>query len=288
MIRPTSSTILRFILPLLILSSPQFVIADENSLPAYVPDSQKQMAWLSGMNRTYDEWFVQQKSVHVSDPYIWVYNESFAKEFGMPDRWIDRDLIGADALAFRTGTSFPMCGWNGNPNSCNISPECTLEMYFNRRSTSLPWSDPIRWTDLQLNQTSVWTLGALRSVNRRNSEQIGMRSPFADPDTGRELVWWYEFVAKDVSSRIASVSAYDRSIFEKYSLVILDISCTRGEYSGLQLRPFSNQNQSSKSFISISFPKEWRKRIRPVIEEILKRKSLFFQEKYKEIKIDQP
>ena len=41
--------------------------ADESSPPAYVPDSKKQDAWLFGKNRTYDEWFVQRRSVHTKD-----------------------------------------------------------------------------------------------------------------------------------------------------------------------------------------------------------------------------
>lgn len=259
------------------------VWSDESSPPAYVPDSQKEMPWLFGLNRTYDEWFVHQKAVHVTDPYIWVYNESFARDFGMPDRWIDQGLIGADALAFRTQTSFPMCGWNGRKDACGATYRCALEMYFNRKTTLLPWDERRRWTDLQLSQTSVWMLGALRSVNRPNSEQIGVRSPFSDPDTGRELAWWYEDVTRDATGRTAIVSAYDRSIFEKYSLVVLDVSCTRGERSGLQLRPYSDPDFSKKPLIVIKFPLEWRKRIRPAIDEVMNRQSSLFQEKFKEV-----
>ncbi len=64
--------------------------ADEHSRPPSVPDSEKLDSWLLQENRTYEAWFVDRQSVHFKDPYIWVYTESFAKDFRMPSQWIDR------------------------------------------------------------------------------------------------------------------------------------------------------------------------------------------------------
>ncbi len=258
--------------------------AEENSPPAYVPDAKKESAWLFGLNRTYDEWFVEQKSVHVQDPYTWVYTEAFAKDFGMPDRWIDKGLTGADALAFRTGIAFPQCGWNGKKDACHANPTCILEMYFNRKSNPLPWNDRIRWTDFQFNQTSVWTLGALRAVNRSESINIGRRSPLSDPITGHELFWWYEWVSPRASGGGARILSYDRSVFENYSLIIVNIGCERDEYAGLQLRPNPRLDQSKTSFLSIKFPKSWRDRIKPIMTEVEDRQGAFFKKKFEELK----
>jgi hypothetical protein len=258
--------------------------ADENSPPAHVPDVKKKSAWLFGLNRTYDEWFVERKSVHVQDPYTWVYTEAFAKDFGMPDRWIDQSLTGADALAFRTASSFDLCGWNGNKDACNTSSDCILEMYFNRTSNPLPWNDRLRWTDLQLNRTSVWIVGSLRAVNRSESINIGPKSPFLDPVSGDELSWWYDWENPRVSGGGARIVSYDRSAFENYSLVILDISCERNAYAGLQLRPNSRAGKTKPSSLSINFPKNWRDRIRSIMADVRDRQEVFFKKKFEEFK----
>jgi hypothetical protein len=258
--------------------------ADENSPPAYVPDAKKESAWLFGLNRTYDEWFVDQKSVHVQDPYTWVYTEAFAKDFGMPDRWIDKGLTGADALAFRTGTAFPLCGWNGKKDACHASPTCILEMYFNRKSNPLPWGEKIRWTDLQFNQTSVWTLGSLRAVNRVESVNIGPKSPLSDPESGEELFWWYEWESREKSGGVGRIMSYDRSVFENYSLIIINIGCERDEYAGLNLRPNPRAGISKRSLLSIKFPKSWRDRIRSTMTDIRERQGAFFKQKFEELK----
>lgn len=276
--------VLRMNLLLLLVACLPASSADEFAAPLYVPDSKKESAWLFGMNRTYDEWFVHQKAVHVKDPYIWVYNEDFAKDFGMPERWIDKTLTGADALAFRTGTAFPLCGWGGKTDSCNVSHECILEMYFNRKLNPLPWSKRSRWTDLQLNQTSAWTLSSLRPINRDESKNLGPRSPLADPDGGRELFWWYEYETKGMSGGAARVRSYDKSIFENYAVVIINIDCIRQEYSGLQLRPNPVSGQPNTSFLSLNFPKTWRERIQPSMNDAVERESSFFKEKFSGLK----
>lgn len=258
--------------------------ADEFSPPAQVPNSQKQSAWLFGMNRTYDQWFVERKEVRTKDPYIWVYNESFAKDFGMPERWMDKELKGADALALRTGTAFPLCGWNGQADACNVSHACILEIYFNRKDHPLPWSKQSRWTDLQMNQTSMWTLGTLRPVNRAESVEGTTRSPFEDPGNGNELFWWYEWADKRKSGGGASVRAYDRSAFEDYSLVVLDINCTREEYAGLHLRSTQRSGRAKNIFSSINFPKSWIDRVRPVLRDVEDRQSNLLRHRFEELK----
>lgn len=273
----------RLILFLLPCLCPLLSEADEFSPPAYVPDSQKVGARLSGKNRSYDEWFVQRKDVHTKDPYIWVYNESFAKDFGMPERWVDKVLTGADALAFRTGTSFPLCGWNGRPEACSVSNQCIVEAYFNRKTNPLPWDDRSRWADLQLNQTSAWTLSSLRPVNRTESKEFGARSPFSDPDNGNELIWWFVHVSESASGGAAILRSYDRSLFEGYSFVALDIGCIQDEYAGLELRAFAAVDPSKKVFRSISIPKGWRDRVKPAVNAIQKSESLFFRQKLKEL-----
>lgn len=281
MSRLIRSLVLRLILFLLSILYPYSGFADENSPPAYVPDSKKKSAWLLRMNRTYDEWFVQRKDVHTKDPYIWVYTEDFAKDFGMPDRWVDKELKGADALAFRVGSSFPLCGWNGNKEACNVPTNCIVDLYFNRRTNPLPWNEKLRWTDLQLDQTSAWILSSLRPFNRWNSDVSSRKSPFADPETGADLGWWYLHLSKDTAGGGALLQSYDRSIFETYSFVTLRSFCA--EYAGLELHDYTSAPGKEKIFRSVSFPKGWRDRIRSLIEAASRADSDFYRKKFEEL-----
>jgi hypothetical protein len=37
----------------------------------------------------------------IKDTHVWVYTSKFAKRFGMPKEWVDDELKGAEALAYR-------------------------------------------------------------------------------------------------------------------------------------------------------------------------------------------
>jgi hypothetical protein len=75
------------------------------------------------------------------DINIWVYTEAFAKRFAMPEQWIDNDLKGAYAVAFRVETSserlmFPHKG----PEVAMPNRRCILDVYI-PADASIPWVD---------------------------------------------------------------------------------------------------------------------------------------------------
>ncbi len=73
------------------------------------------------------------------DPYTWVYTKEFAQMFRMPDRWIDDNLKGALAIAFRMTTIGNVtCGLGGREDSCWPPVECQLDVYYDTR-IKLPW-----------------------------------------------------------------------------------------------------------------------------------------------------
>jgi lipopolysaccharide/colanic/teichoic acid biosynthesis glycosyltransferase len=39
--------------------------------------------------------------IQTKDIHVWVYTSKFAKRFGMPKEWVDDELKGAEALAYR-------------------------------------------------------------------------------------------------------------------------------------------------------------------------------------------
>lgn len=79
-------------------------------------------------------------TTYYADPFIWVYSVAFADKFRMPRQWIDPNLKGALALAWRmTTTGKSMCGYGRNPNSCWPTLTCQLDVYFDSQ-TPLPWN----------------------------------------------------------------------------------------------------------------------------------------------------
>jgi hypothetical protein len=53
------------------------------------------------------------------DPHIYAYTAEFAKRFDLPPEWINEDLQGADAIAWRMLPDTKTCGWGGNPQACS-------------------------------------------------------------------------------------------------------------------------------------------------------------------------
>ncbi len=266
----------------MLIMVPAISLADESSRPAPVPDREKLNAYLFEENRTYDDWFVNQKAVHFKDTYIWVYTEAFAKEFKMPSQWIDSELKGADAIAFSTEFSPPLCGWNGKPNACRASSNCLIDVYFHQKRNPVPWDNSLRWTDLDIRTTSAFVLSSLRPVDRKELDHSGIRSPFTDPESGDELLWWRVGIpGVSAIGGSAFIRAYDRSIFSNYGLLVATISCD--EITGLELSADSPFRRPRKILRTITFPKSWRDRIRPMIQKIDESERAFFTEKLKEL-----
>lgn len=73
------------------------------------------------------------------DPYIWAYSQEFAEKFRMPKEWIDPELKGAIAVAWRMTTiGTTTCGLGGRADSCWPKLTCQMDMYFDSQ-TPLPW-----------------------------------------------------------------------------------------------------------------------------------------------------
>ena len=111
-------------------------IANQNSTidnynDRYTPQGRKQ----AGKRGTY------KKDIHV-----WVYTSAFAKRFGMPQQWIDDDLKGAEALAYRLDLDVYgiKCGYFSDVESCRPSTACVLDMYIDDKA-NLPWNTETRF-----------------------------------------------------------------------------------------------------------------------------------------------
>lgn len=89
----------------------------------------------------YEDWYTFKRGkTFTVDPYVWVYTREFAKTFRMPEQWVDDDLKGALAVAFRMTTiGNLMCGYGGKESSCWPPLECQMDIYYDNR-IKLPWT----------------------------------------------------------------------------------------------------------------------------------------------------
>jgi hypothetical protein len=80
--------------PLIFMASVSAVLA-AHSFPAIAQETVK--TWEERF--TFDRGGNGRPGPHEVDPNIWVYTEEFSKRFGMPRKWVDDQLIGAEAIA---------------------------------------------------------------------------------------------------------------------------------------------------------------------------------------------
>lgn len=74
------------------------------------------------------------------DVNIWVYTRQFAKRFGMPEQWIDDNLKGAQAIAYRN-IWLPGADCNVRIDKCNSSTMSFVDVYVDS-DVPLPWLVP--------------------------------------------------------------------------------------------------------------------------------------------------
>ena len=88
---------------------------------------------------------------YLKDPNVWVYTSSFAERFGMPEKWIDDSLKGAEAVAFRIESSnTETCGYFGDEEQCRPNIYCIFDVYLkDEDGRKLPWESqkPSEWQD---------------------------------------------------------------------------------------------------------------------------------------------
>ena len=91
--------------------------------------------------RRYEDWFTFKYSKsYVQDPWVWGYTKEFAERFRMPEKWVEPELKGVLAVAFRmTNVGRMTCGLGGKEDNCWPPLECQLDVYYDNR-IKLPWT----------------------------------------------------------------------------------------------------------------------------------------------------
>lgn len=74
------------------------------------------------------------------DPWTWGYTKEFAERFRMPEQWIEPEMKGILAIAFRVTDvgQGATCGLGGREDNCWPSVVCQFDIYYDN-SIQLPW-----------------------------------------------------------------------------------------------------------------------------------------------------
>lgn len=91
--------------------------------------------------RGYEDWFTfKYGKSYIKDPWVWGYTKEFAERFRMPEKWIEPDLKGVLAVAFRMTTiGRTQCGLGGKEDNCWPPLQCQFDVYYDN-SIKLPWN----------------------------------------------------------------------------------------------------------------------------------------------------
>ena len=186
---------------------------------------------------SYEDEFTNTHNVLFSkDPFVWALSKEFAGRFGMPKEWIDPELKGALAVAWRTTSIGQVtCGYGGNPNVCWPSFTCQMDIYV-EIDAPIPW----RFSDVQ--RDFFWTgLSSLDFVPRRMPDPRRSRYSFSEGTLGSKGLPFY---TEGLRSKTKLYTANDGSVFAH-----LFRSCIRtgSDPFGLQLRVPRSERERRRS-----------------------------------------
>lgn len=167
----------------------------------------------------------ERRGVFTKDPFLWIYNAEFAKRFGMPEKWIHPDLKGVEAAAWRrVPKGYEMCGWFGIEQACQAEYACQLEVYVDQAKHPLPWKTD-RMVDIESNYRSAFFLSPQGDERYREQSAFhnASRSPFADPETGEEVMYFNsDKTSKGDRGGSMRLAGYDREAFPGLSLLVFN------------------------------------------------------------------
>lgn len=181
---------------------------------------------------SYKERFETPKSgTRLEDNNVWVYTTGFAKRFGMPERWIDDDLEGAEAVAYRVeAKNTRSCGYFGDSENCRIYYRCIVDLYLtDAESRKLPWKSE-RVVDFGKGDTSVPFLSAQTRMDQKGWIEQEQRYDRSRLNIGLDTLTWVSGKPTDgkvysAASDVVRVMAYDRKIFSGLDYLKLSTGC---------------------------------------------------------------
>jgi len=235
------------------------------------------------------------------DPHVWIYTKEFAKRFGLPDKWINNELKGIAAAAWRkTKTGYVTCGWGGKKHMCKEEDAEVLELYFDTSKVKLnwaPWSKDVDQLSIGPGVSSLAFLTSQKCEHRRPRTKFpnlyedkgpcwiyGVRQqPFADPDNGKEIFLFTKVASSKRQGNYTHIVAYDKSAYP--NLAWLQIAYMKGgsQSSSAKAALFSFETRTAplgktiKKFHEFYLPKDFERRIKVVVDAGIEASRNFYK-----------
>jgi len=150
---------------------------------------------------------------YVIDPFVWTYTKEFAKRFHMPEAWIDPELEGALAVAFRMTTIGDMtCGWAGKAANCRPPLDRQMDIYYDS-SIQLPWNYPQYVQD-----TLMEGLSSSRYLGL-TPDSKSLKYASSNPQAPQGVMNGGSLVRENVGGWTSSIIYYDREYEPRVGLI---------------------------------------------------------------------
>lgn len=178
------------------------------------------------------------------DPWTWGYTKEFAQRFRMPDKWIEPEMKGILAIAFRVTDvgQGVTCGLGGREDNCWPTVICQFDIYYDN-SIQLPWVKEAVTRDSFLTipiSSARYTHDAyVRIMERYKTERGGPKPLWIGYTSDVRKAWHFP----------ASFTYYDKEFAPSIGLIgIYQGACSvpfrKGNY---WLNFFSNKEAQEKS-----------------------------------------
>jgi hypothetical protein len=180
------------------------------------------------------------------DPFVWAVSKEFSDRFGMPKQWIDPELKGALAVAWRTTTiGQTQCGHGGNPNACWPSFTCQMDIYVDGKA-------PIPWRFNDVERDFMWTgLSSLDYVPRRAPAPRRARYAFEDGRLGSKGTPFYhtswEYKDGNKGGAAFVISHFDRAYAPGVVLLGFQDVCPNHIANGAAALKFFTEEEQNKT-----------------------------------------
>lgn len=171
------------------------------------------------------------------DNNIWIYNQAFAEKFGMPTEWVNPELQGVEAAAFRVeeSSNVKTCGMAGKEDQCIPGGNCMLDLYVDEAKYPLPWREPEQKADWVNRYSSMFWLKEYENPGSitKDAPGIGTLSPFVDKDAKRILMYYVKTdrELKDRGTKLGWArytlfeAGYRRAAVNKLTLLVFRTHC---------------------------------------------------------------
>lgn len=183
-------------------------------------------------------------STFTVDPHVWVYTSEFARRWGMPKKWIDDSIQGAEAIAYKVvNENHITCGYFRDANACIPNQTCLFDFYISK-AANLPWKD---------NRPQGYAIGLTGKSIRFLTQQKGYDGLSYYKNGKSEWNFYTNTVAfdnkyyaislnpKKLEARsygIASIREYDRELFSDLDYISVEGSCLFSEKAYLGASEF--------------------------------------------------